>query len=47
MHKVRYMKISASELKLLQRRSKDEIPSLARQKEQLSCSKLKQAFLID
>ena len=41
------MKISASELKLLQRRSKDEIPSLARQKEQLSCSKLKQAFLID
>ena len=41
MHLVRYMKISASELKLLQRRSKDEIPSLARQKE------LKQAFLID
>ena len=40
------MKISASESKPLQSRSKDEIPGRAGRKERLS-SKLKQAFLID
>ena len=38
---------SASESKLFQSRSKGEIPSQARRKEQLSRSKFKQAFLID
>ena len=43
----RYMKSSASESKAFQSRLKGEIPGLARQKEWLSRSKLKQAFLID
>ena len=47
MHYVRYIKSSASESKQLQSRSKGEIPGRARQKEQLSLSKLKQAFLIN
>ena len=41
------MKSSASESKLFQIRSKGEIPGRARRKEQLGCSKLKQAFLTD
>ena len=41
------MKISASESKPFQSCSKGKIPSRARRKEWLSCSKLKQAFLID
>ena len=41
------MKISASESKAFQSRSKDEIPGRAKRKEQLNRSKLKQAFLID
>ena len=41
------MKSSASESKPFQSRSKGEIPGRARQKERLSRSKLKQAFLID
>ena len=41
------MKSSASELKSFQSRSKGEIPGWARQKERLSRSKLKQAFLTD
>ena len=41
------MKSSASESKAFQSRSKGEIPGRARWKEWLSCSKLKQAFLID
>ena len=41
------MKSSVSESKQFQSRSKSEIPGRARRKEQLSCSKLKQAFLID
>ena len=48
MHKVRYMKSSASESKQFQSRSKGEIPDRARPKEQLIRSKnLKKAFLID
>ena len=41
------MKSLASVLKSFQSRSKGEIPGRVRQKEQLSCSKLNQAFLID
>ena len=41
------MKSAASESKAFQSRSKGEIPGRARRKEQLSGSKLKQAFLID
>ena len=41
------MKSSGSESKPFQSRSKHEIPSWARGKEQLSRPKLKQAFLID
>ena len=41
------MKSSKSESKPFQSRSKGEILSQARRKEQLSRSKLKQAFLID
>ena len=41
------MKSLASESKLFQSHSKGEIPSLARRKERLSNSKLKQVFLID
>ena len=41
------MKSSVSESNPFQSRSKGEIPSWARQKEQLSRSKLKQVFLID
>ena len=41
------MKSSASESKPFQSRSKGEIPGRARQKEWLSHSKLKQAFLTD
>ena len=41
------MKISGYESKPFQSRSKGEIPGLARRKERLSRSKLKQAFLID
>ena len=41
------MKSSASESKLFQSCSKGEIPGQARQKEWLSCYKLKQAFLND
>ena len=41
------MKSSASESKPFQNRSKGEIPGRTRRKEQLSRSKLKQAFLID
>ena len=41
------MKSSASESKPFQSRSKCEIPGRVRRKEQLSRSKLKQAFLID
>ena len=41
------MKSSASESKAFQSRSKGEIPGPARQKERLSRSKLKQAFLIN
>ena len=41
------MKSLASESNPFQSRSKGEIPSWARQKEQLSRSKLKQVFLID
>ena len=41
------MKISASESKAFQSRSKGEIPGRAKRKEQLNRSKLKQAFLID
>ena len=41
------MKSSASESKPFQSHSKGEIPGRARRKEQLSPSKLKQAFLID
>ena len=41
------MKISASESKPFQSRSKGEILGHARQKERLSRSKLKQEFLID
>ena len=47
MHLVRYMKSAASESKAFQSRSKGEIPGRTRRKEQLSGSKLKQAFLID
>ena len=47
MHWVRYRKSSASESKPYQSRSKGEILGQARRKEQLSRSKLKQAFLID
>jgi len=47
MHKVRYMKSSASESKPFQSRSKGEILGHSRRKERLSRSKLKQAFLID
>ena len=47
MHYVQYMKISASKSKPFQSCSKGKIPSRARRKEWLSCSKLKQAFLID
>ena len=38
---------SESESKQFQSRSKGEIPGLARRKERLSRSKLKQAYLID
>ena len=41
------MKSSASESKPFQSRSRGEIPGLARRKERLSRSKLKQAFQID
>ena len=41
------MKSLASESKLFQSRSIGVIPSHARRKDQLSRSKLKQAFLID
>ena len=41
------MKSSAFESKPFQSRSKGEIPGLARRKERLSRSKLKQTFLID
>ena len=41
------MKISTSESKPFQSRSKGEILGRARRKEQLNRSKLKQAFLID
>ena len=41
------MKSLASESKPFQSRSKGEIPCLARRKEWLSRSKLKQVFLID
>ena len=41
------MKISASESKLFQSRSRGEIPGRARRKERLSRSKLKQVFVID
>ena len=41
------MKSLASESKLFQSHSKGEIPGLARRKERLSNSKLKQVFLID
>ena len=41
------MKSSASESKPFQSRFKGEIPGWARQKERLSSSELKQAFLID
>ena len=41
------MKSSASDSKPFQSRSKGEIPSQAWRKEQLSCVKLNQAFLID
>ena len=47
LHLVRDMKISGSESKAFQSRSKGEIPARARRKERLSRSKLKQAFLID
>ena len=47
MHWVLYMKSSASESKPFQSRSKGEILGQVRRKEQLSRSKLKQAFLID
>ena len=47
MHLVRYMKSAASESKAFQSRSKGKIPGRARRKEQLSGSKLTQAFLID
>ena len=46
-HLVRYIKSSASESKPFLSRSKVEIPSLARRKERLGRSKLKQAFLTD
>ena len=41
------MKSLASESKLFQSHSKGEIPGLARRKERLSNSKVKQVFLID
>ena len=41
------MKSLASESKAFQSRPKDEIPGRARQKERLSRSKLKQAFVTD
>ena len=41
------MKSWASESKPFQSHSKGEIPGQARRKERLSCSKLKQVFLID
>ena len=41
------MKSSVPESKPFQSRSKGEIPGRARQKERLSRSKLRQAFLID
>ena len=41
------MKISASELKPFESHLKVKIPNQARQEEWLSCSKLKQAFLIN
>ena len=41
------MKSSVPESKLLQSRSRGEIPSQARQEEQLSYPKLKELFLID
>ena len=41
------MESSASESKAFQKGSKGEIPGPARQKERLSRSKLKQAFLIN
>ena len=47
MHYVRHMKISESESKAFQSRSKGDIPGRGRRKERLSRSKLKQAFLID
>ena len=47
MRQVRYMKSSASKSKPFQSRPNGEIPGRARRKEQLSRSKLKQAFLID
>ena len=47
MHKVWYMKSSASESKPFQSRSKYKIPGRASRKERLSPSKLKQTLLID
>ena len=41
------MKSSAFDSKPFKSRSKSEIPGRARRKEQLSCSKLKEAFLSD
>ena len=46
-HYLRYMKSSASESKPFHSRSKVEMSGRARRKERLSCSRLKQAFLID